>query len=201
MSLAELGTEILQIDGAGGGAFDRDRLKAGHRGTGRIGAVGTVGHEHFGAFFAAITEVSGGDQQSGQFTVRTGGGLQRDSVETADFGEDLLHLVQQLQNALQRLLGLIGMQIGDARQGGHAFVPLRVVLHRTRAERIEMRIDRHVLRREIHIVPDDFRLAELGQRGGRSGEHGRRQELVDRRLRNVVAGNMRRATAGPREFE
>ena len=58
-------------------ALDRDRLEAGHRGAGRIGAVGAVGDEHLGALLAAIAEVGRGDQQRRQFAVRTGGRLQR----------------------------------------------------------------------------------------------------------------------------
>ena len=44
------------------------------------------------------------------------------------------------------------------------FVPLGVVLHGTRPERIEIRVDRHVPRRQIDEVADQVDLADLGQR-------------------------------------
>ena len=57
----------------------------------------------------------------------------------------------------------------------HPLVPLGVVFHRARAERIEMRIDRHVLRGKIDVVPDDVGLGQFGQRRRRGGEHFLRQ--------------------------
>ena len=41
------------------------------------------------------------------------------------------------------------MQVGEARHRGDPLVPLGVVLHRATAERIEVRVDRHVERRQI----------------------------------------------------
>ena len=65
---------------------------------------------------------------------------------------------------LQRRFRLIGVQVGQARQRGQPLVPLGVVLHRAGAERIEVRVDRHVLRREVHEVPHQVRLGQLRQR-------------------------------------
>ena len=56
-------------------------------------------------------------------------------------------------------------------QRGEPLVPLGVVLHRARPERVEVRVDRHVQRRQVRVVPDDVELAQLGQRRRRVG-HG-----------------------------
>ena len=72
------------------------------------------------------------------------------------------------------VFGLVRMQIGEARHAGEPLVPLRVVLHRARAERIEVRVDGHVERRQIGEVPHDLRLGQLGQGRGRGGQRARR---------------------------
>ena len=55
----------------------------------------------------------------------------------------------------------------EAWQRREALVALRVVLHRARAERIEVRVDRHVECRQIRVVANHVKLGEFGQ-GGRS---------------------------------
>ena len=67
-------------------------------------------------------------------------------------------------SALQRV------QVGQARQGRQPFVPLGVVLHRTRPERIEIGVDRHVPRREVDEVADQVDLADFRQRRRRVGQ-------------------------------
>ena len=61
-------------------------------------------------FSPRVAKVGGGDHQRGQFAVRAGGRLQRDGRQAADLAQELLQFVQQLQQALQRRLGLVGMQ-------------------------------------------------------------------------------------------
>ena len=68
------------------------------------------------------------------------------------------------------LVGLVGMQIDQARQPRQPLVPLGVVLHRATAERIEMRVDRHIERRQIDEVTDDVGLGQLRQFGRRSAQ-------------------------------
>ena len=64
----------------------------------------------------------------------------------------------------------------SARPGrrGQPLVPLGVVLHRARAERIEVRVDRHVQRRQVREVPHHLELAQLGQRRRRARPGARR---------------------------
>ena len=151
-----------------GQRFHGDRFEAGHRGAGGVGAVGAVGDEDFRAFFAAVAEVGGGDPEGGQLAMRTGGRLERAGGEAGDFLQVFLQLVEQLQHALERVFRLIRMQVGEAGHAGDALVPLRVVLHRAGAERIEVRVDAHVELREVREVAHDLRFAELGQGRGRA---------------------------------
>ncbi len=67
------------------------------------------------------------------------------------------------EQSLERALVLVRMLRRQPRQGREPLVPLRVVLHRARPERVEVRVDRHVQRREVRVVPDDVELAQFGQ--------------------------------------
>ena len=90
---------------------------------------------------------------------------------------------------------------GQARQGRQPLVPLGVVLHRARAERIEVRVDRHVERRQIRVVPDDVELAQLGQ-GRRRGRQ-MRSGISDESGRSGTSdvGQDRREAAGAAGLE
>ena len=71
--------------------------KAGHRGAGRIGAVGRVGDEHDRAVLLSIAEIGRGHQQGGHFAVRPGGRLERHGRQPGNLGQHVLALVQQGQ--------------------------------------------------------------------------------------------------------
>ena len=105
------------------------------------------------------------------------------------------------QQALKRALVLIGMLGDKPRQRRQPLVPLGVVLHRARAERIEVRVDRHVERRQVRVVPDDVELAQLGQ-GGRRGRDVRLgDERRERPIGDVRRGQDRRGAAGAAGLE
>ena len=116
------------------------------------------------ALLALVPEVGRGDEQGGQLALGPGGGLQRHGGQAGDLAEVVLHLVQDFEHALAGRVVLERVQFGQARQRRQALVPLGVVLHRTRAQRIEVRVDRHVLRREVDEVPDQVDLGDLRQR-------------------------------------
>ena len=99
---------------------------------------------------------------------------------------------------------LIGMQVEQARQRGQPLVPLGVVLHRARAERIEVRVDRHVQRREVREVPHHVQLGQLRQRrrrvgrcasAGSSSSSGTLGHVARRQPRAAAAGLARVRTA------
>src|SRR6267143_488045 len=64
-------------------------------------------------------------------------------------------LVHQLERALGERLGGVRVEAREAGQAGHVLVEPRVVLHRARAERIEMRVHAVVHARETRVVADD----------------------------------------------
>ena len=77
------------------------------------------------------------------------------------FRQDLLHLVENLQHALTGVVVLQGMTVGEPGNRREAFVPLRVVLHRARAERVEV----------------SCRSTCCASTGSRNGESGRSRPL------------------------
>ena len=182
VSVVELGGQVVEIDEPLGRALDRHDLEAGHRGAGGIGAVGGVGDQHHRALFSPVAEIGRGHQQGRHFAVRPGGRLERDGRQSGDLGQHVLRLVQQGQHALQGRFRLIGVQIGHARQRGQPLVPLGVVLHRTGAQRIEVRIDRHVFGREVDEVPHHVRLGKFRQRQRRIADRPGRQQRLKRLL-------------------
>ena len=67
----------------------------------------------------------------------------------------------ELERALHRFLGLEGVYLGQAGQGGHLVVDLRVVLHGTAAERVEVVVDGEVVVAELREVADDLAFGDL----------------------------------------
>ena len=126
--------------------------------------MGGVGNEHGGAFFADVAEIGRSHQQGRHFAVGPGRRLQRNGRQSGDFGQHVLSLMQQEQKSLHGRIGLIWMQIDHARHVRKPLVPLGIVLHRARAERIEVRIDRHVICRQIGEVPDHVDFGKFRQR-------------------------------------
>ena len=86
-------------------------------------------------------------------------------------------------------------------QAGEPLVPLGIVLHRTRTQRIEIRVDRHIRRRQVGVMPDDVQLTQLGQRRGRACAVRGRNQLVQRPIGHVGGGKECRRAAGPARLE
>ena len=184
--IVEPGGQFLDVDEALGGAFHRHNFEAGHRGAGRVGAVGGIGNQHDRPILLAITKIGGGHQQRRHLAVRPGGRLERDGRQSGDFGQVVLRQVQDGQYALERRLRLVGVQIGQARQRRQPLVPLGIVLHRTGAQRIKMRVDRHVLGRKVDEVPHHVRLGKFRQRQRGVAHRPFRQQILQRFLRHVA---------------
>ena len=84
----------------------------------------------------------------------------------------------------------------QARQPRQPLVPLGVVLHRARAKRIEIGVDRHVERREVRVMPDHIELAQLGQRrAGRA--RGARRGISSSSGRSGTSDSGKMAVARP----
>ena len=179
--VVELRRQIVQVDQAVDVRLDGHRLEAGHRGAGRVGAVAHCRGSAPWCRFRPGRE-NRPPPPAGPSIRRA----PRRPVAANTAGspaiscKHLLQLVEHLQHALDRLLRLVGMQVGQARQRRQPLVPLGVVLHRARPERIEMRVDRHVERRQIDEMPHHLRFGQLrqGRRGG--GQRAGRQQLIGR---------------------
>ena len=165
-------------------ALDRDRLEAGEVRRGRVGAVGAVGNQDLRPLLAPVAEVGRGDQQRGELALGAGRRLEADGVQARRSRPgsccSSYRIASSPWSVLVVLVGMLGAEAGQRRQ---PLVPLRVVLHRARAERIEVGVDRHVQRRQVRVVPDHVELAQLGQRQGSSAVRCR-------------SGNQRRRAAG-----
>ncbi len=79
-------------------------------------------------------------------------------------------------------------------------MPLRVVLHGTGAERVEVGVDGHVLRREVDEVAHEVHFTDFGQRRG-VGERGGRQEVRDLGGGHVALGEAVRTATGAADFK
>ena len=146
---------------------------------------------------AAVGEVRAHEHEAGELTLRAGGRLERDRVEPAHLGEDLLEAPHELERALRGLLLLVRMEVAEARQVDDPLVHARVVLHRAGAERVEARVDAEVAVGESREVADELGLRDLGQpRRLPAGEL-----LRDLRLRQLVARQRAGATARLRLLE
>ena len=161
--------------------------------------MGGVGGDDDAALvgLAAIGEVGPHEHEAGELSLRSGGRLERDRVEAAHLGEDLLKPPHELERALRGILLLVGMEVAEARQVDDPLVHSRVVLHRAGAKRIEARVDAEVAVGQAREVPDELRLRDLGEpRRPPAGEL-----LGDVGGRQPVARQLAGATAGPGPLE
>ena len=143
---------ILRIvdDVGSRGAFimqsDLDNFEAGHRRAGGIGAVRRVGDDDAGALgFAAVPEILLNATDGGEFTLRTRHGLQGHLIHARTHRKHVLHFVEDREQALQVVLGLVRMNVANPRHLGDDFVDARVVLHGAGSKRVEARVDAEIL--------------------------------------------------------
>ena len=162
--VAELGLQVLDIHEPLRVALDRHRFEACERRGRGVGAVSGVGDEDLSAMMlAAVVEVRVGDEERRQFAVRSSGRLERHGRKPRDFGKKLLHLEEQFQHPLDGRVVLKRVKVGEPRKRREPFMPLRVVFHRARPQRVEVGVDRHVSRGEVREVPDKVDFADFRQ--------------------------------------
>jgi hypothetical protein len=82
------------------------------------------------------------------------------------------------------------MNVAEAGQPRHFLVEPRIVLHRARAERIGVRIDRRVHARQAHVVANRFRLGEAGKAASAGAFKRPEARLCRRRRVDVDAGHL-----------
>ena len=180
---AEDAAQAVQIDRALGRALHLHNLQAGDSGRGRVGAVGRVGDDDFGALYVAARAVVGADDhQARQLAVGAGVGVDGKLGQPRQFGEDASRLIVEAQGALQ--VGIAGGGVGlrESRQRRHLLVDFGVVFHRATAQRVEARIDAEVVVRHVGVVACHRLFVRLGQR---------------RRCGALQLGGNRRVVRGP----
>ena len=150
---------------------------ADHRRSRRVGPVGGIWNQNFLARAAFRFVIGANHQQSREFAVCAGGGLQGDGVHAGDFGQAFAQSLDDAQRALRNTFRLVGMSVGQALEAHHQFVHARVVLHGARTQGIHSQIDGVVPGGDPGEVADDFDLAHFGHVAqifsfGRSQERG-----------------------------
>ena len=141
------------------------------------------------------------EKQSRQFSLRTGGGLERNGVHAGDFEKTFFKQAQDFQAALRELLRLIRMFGGDAIEAGDKFVDTRIVFHGAGAKRIHAEIDGVVPSGEPREVADDFDLADFGEAFDTVAAMAGAQSLCRISGRNVERRQLEGALAGRGFFE
>ena len=92
-----------------------------------------------------------------------GVGLEREMCQAGEGTERLLQESDQCQRTLHGGLGLQRVQVLELWQGSYLLIELGVVLHRTRPQRIEARIDAEVTVREVGIMAHHRQFVALRQ--------------------------------------
>ncbi len=116
----------------------RYHLEAAHGGSGRVGAVGGIGHQDAGAaLLAPVGQVGLDHQDAGKLALGAGRRRQAHGIQAGDLRQPALEVVHQGQGPLHRLQGLKRVEAGKARKAGQFLVHLRVVLHGAASQGVE----------------------------------------------------------------
>ena len=95
--------------------------------------------------------------------VRAAAGLEDERVHARERAQDQVEPVDELEHALQRLVVLVRVQLGDLRPRRERLAEPRVVLHRAGAEEADAHHPERLLR-EVQVVAQHLGLGQLGQR-------------------------------------
>ena len=137
---------------------------AAHGGRGGIGAVRRDRHDDFVAGEIAARAVIGADHgHAGEFAMRAGHGRERHALHAGDFLEHLLQLEHAGEETLAQRIRRQRMPVEEPGSIANGVTGLRVVLHRARSQRIEVRVDGEVELRELGEVAHHFELADFRQ--------------------------------------
>ncbi len=153
-----------------------DDLEAGHHRRGGVAGVREDRRDHLAALveLALGLEVAAHDARVGEHRVRAAAGLQREGVHAADRLQVLAGVVDDLEQALHRLLVLPRVHVGGLVPADQLLVHLGAVLHRAGAladVAAEVHAERHL--RVAQVVAQHLVLRHLGQLGGGRAAHPR----------------------------
>ena len=137
---------------------------AAHRRRRGIGAVRRVGNDDLGAGMVVARLVIGADHRDArELALRAGHRRERDALHAGDFLQHLLQLVQALQDPLPGRVRRERMAPEELRQHRVLVAGPRVVFHRARPERVEVRVDGEIELREAREVTHRLQFGNLGQ--------------------------------------
>ena len=160
---AAFSASMLTLPVAVGGDFP-DRVAA-HGGGGRVGAVRRIRHDDLAPRGVAARIVVGADHRHpGEFAVRA---RHRRHRHAGHAGHVLQHFLQFEHAGEEALAGVVRtgrMACQKLRQHRQRIARARVVLHRARTERIELRVDREVLLAQARVVAHHVEFGYFGQR-------------------------------------
>ena len=157
--------EILHIYGTIGQALYLDHLEASYSSRSGIGAMGRIGHDDLGAcLIATLLMICLDDHKSGQLSMCTSIRIERKARKTGNLGQRTLYLVINLQAALH-IFHRGGRMAIETGEGTEFLVELRIVLHSTRAQRIEARINTEVIVRHVGVMANHSKFVTLGKNG------------------------------------
>ena len=155
----------LQVDVAVRQRGDFDDCAAAHRRGRGIGAVRGIRNDDLGALHVAARAVIRADHRdAGELALRARHRRQRDALHAGDFLQHLLQLEHAGEEALADRLRRERMPAEELRQHRELIARARVVFHRARAERIEVRVDREVQLRQAREVAHCLQLRHFRQR-------------------------------------
>ena len=87
--------------------------------------------------------------------------LEDELIHARQFAQDEIEVMDDLDDALQRVLGLIGMKFGEIGAHGHGLAEAGVVFHGAGAEQADAHHAEGFLR-EMQVMALDFRFGEFG---------------------------------------
>jgi hypothetical protein len=136
--LVLLGLELevghVKISGLGV-ALDSDNAHSAHRGGGRVGSVGGGGDQTDVALVLSLgLEVGADDTETGEFSLGSRVGLERDGIETGDVSEVGLELVNEYLVTLGLVEGNEGVEGRELGPGDGEHLSGGVELHGARSE-------------------------------------------------------------------
>ena len=164
------------------------RAAAHRRGRG-VGAVRGIGHDDLDAReVLARLVVRTNHGHAGKLALRARHRRQRHAAHAGDFLQHFLQFEQDLQDALPRRFRRERMPVEQLGQHRVLVTRLRVVLHRARPERVEVRVDGEVELRQAREVTHRLQLRHLGQQRRAGTAQCCRNRRLDGHLRVLRVG-------------
>ncbi len=136
---------------------------AAHRGRCGIRAVRRIRDDDFVSFMVTVRDMIGANHcHTRKLSLRPGHRRQRDTLHAADRLQHFLEFIHALEKPLAVAGGPERMPMREAWQQSQGITGPRVVFHRARTERVELRIYRKILLRQTRKMPDNLQFGNLG---------------------------------------